>query len=322
MTTAKRAAMLALSLALTGCGKHDADGLVLHGNVEIRQVSLAFEGSGRITAFSAQEGDAVHAGDSLATLDTTTLRLQADQIRAQVAAQEQQVARLLAGSRPEEIAQAQASYAAARAEAERSGDDLARLRAISDRTQGKGLSTQDIDHATREAAATAARADQAEAALRLARIGPRREDIAQAQAQLQAARAQLAQVQHQIDLGTLHAPADAVVHSRLLEPGDMASAQRPVFALALTHPKWVRVFVGEGSLGRVHPGQAARVTTDTPGVGAIAGKVGYIASVAEFTPKSVETEDLRTDLVYEVRVIVQDPQDRLRLGQPVTVALP
>lgn len=101
----------------------------------------------------------------------------------------------------------------------------------------------------------------------------------------------------------------------------MATPQRPVFALALTQPKWVRVYVGEPDLGRIKPGMQARVVTDGNPGRSITGKVGYISSVAEFTPKSVQTEELRTSLVYEVRVLVDDPQDVLRLGQPATVEL-
>ena len=112
-----------------------------------------------------------------------------------------------------------------------------------------------------------------------------------------------------------------MVRSRLLEPGDMATPQRPVFALALTQPKWVRVYVSETQLAKVRPGMAASVVADGRPNQPIAGKVGYIASVAEFTPKSVQTEALRTSLVYEVRVVVQDPADVLRLGEPVTVRL-
>ncbi|MGH8348840.1 MAG: HlyD family efflux transporter periplasmic adaptor subunit, partial [Pseudomonas sp.] len=152
-------------------------------------------------------------------------------------------------------------------------------------------------------------------------LGPRAEDVAGAQAQLQVSQAQLALLQHQIDLGTLTAPADAVVRSRLLEPGDMATPQRPVFALALTKPKWVRVYIGEADLGRIKPGISARVLTDSHPDQPIAGKVGYISSVAEFTPKAVQTEELRTNLVYEVRVLVDDGSDVLRLGQPATVYL-
>jgi len=310
-----------VALALTGCSARDGDALVLHGNVDIRQISLAFEEPGRITTLWAEEGDRVKAGAMLARLDTTTFQLQADQAEAQLAAQSQTLLKLRNGSRPEDITQAAARLDQAKADAARAADDVTRLKGIAAHTAGQAISAEDLDHATRLAATAAAKVRELDAALRLARIGPRAEDIANADAQMRAAKAQLAQLRHAVDLGTLRAPADAVVRSRLLEPGDMASAQRPVFALALVHPKWVRVYVGEPDLGRVRMGLGARVSSDSRPGQAIAGHVGYISSVAEFTPKSVETEELRTNLVYEVRVLVDDPADRLRLGQPVTVRL-
>ena len=158
-------------------------------------------------------------------------------------------------------------------------------------------------------------------ALALVQEGARREEIDAADAQVAAARAQLALLRHQLDQGELRAPVASVVRSRLLEPGDMASPQRPVLALAVTSPKWARIYVDESSLGQVKPGQTAQLSVDSMPGRTLAGRVGYISSVAEFTPKSVQTEVLRTSLVYEVRVLVDDPDDVLRLGQPVTVRL-
>jgi HlyD family secretion protein len=310
---------LAAALALAACGQPDDGALVLHGNVDIRQVALAFDGSGRVAALNAEEGDMVKAGAVIGVLDTQTLALQAEQAQAQIEVQQQNLARLRSGSRPQEIAQARSALAAAQAEAARADKDLARLQGIADNTQGRGVSAQELDRARAAAQVARAQAAQQGDALRLAEIGPRREDIAAAEAQQKAAQAQLALLRHQIAQGELKAPADAVVRSRLLEPGDMATPQKPVFALALTAPKWVRVYVGEPDLGRLRPGMAAQVTTDSAPDKPIAGKVGYIASVAEFTPKSVQTEELRTSLVYEVRVIVDDAHDALRLGQPATV---
>jgi HlyD family secretion protein len=157
--------------------------------------------------------------------------------------------------------------------------------------------------------------------LQLLVAGARSEDVAGAQAQVRASQAQLALIDHQIDEAELKAPVAGVVRSRLAEPGDIASPQRPVYAIALTQPKWVRVYVAETDLGRLRPGMAAQVFIDSAKGQAIAGEVGYISSVAEFTPKQVETKDLRTSLVYEVRILVDDPGDRLRLGQPATVRI-
>ncbi|ESQ97734.1 MULTISPECIES: HlyD family efflux transporter periplasmic adaptor subunit [Pseudomonadaceae] len=301
-------------------GKKD-DTLVLHGNVDIRQISLAFDGNGRIATLKVDEGESVHQGDVLAVLDTRTLELQAEQAQAKIEVQQQNLKLLRSGSRPQEIAQARSRTAAAQADATRAAQDLARLQGIADTTKGRGVSTQDLDRAKSSVQVARATVAERQEAQRLTEIGPRQEELAGAEAQLKASQAQLALLQHQVDQGQLMAPADAVVRSRLLEPGDMATPQRPVLALALTQPKWVRVYVNEPDLGRVKPGMSANVFTDAAPDRAIAGTVGYISSVAEFTPKAVQTEELRTSLVYEVRVLVKDPDNSLRLGQPATVQL-
>jgi HlyD family secretion protein len=309
-------------LAWWWLGRASADAsIVLYGNVDVRQVSLAFNASERVAEMRAEEGERVAKGQVLAVLDTTTLVLRIAQAQAQLDAQEQVLRRLEAGSRPEEIEQARANFAAADAETARARDQFERLRAVGAKTGGRAVSQQELDAAGAAYQVAQARAVGARKAQELAVEGPRREDVAQARAQRDAARAALALMQQQLADSQLAAPVDAVIRSRLLEPGDMASPQRPAYALAITHPKWVRAYVSEPDLGRVKPGQAAQVTIDSAPGDPIAGKVGYIASVAEFTPKSVQTEELRTSLVYEIRVNVDDPGDRLRLGMPATVRL-
>jgi HlyD family secretion protein len=302
-------------------GTADASKLILHGNVDIRQISLAFDGSGRIGELRVEEGDRVVAGQVIAVLDTRTLELEAQQAAAQVEAQRQTLLRLRNGSRPEEIVQARAQLASAEASAARAEQDLARANRLGATGQWV-VSEQTVDHARAEAEVARAKVGELRAALQLKEAGSRAEDVAGAEAQLKAAEAQLAQLRHQIDLGQLRAPADAVVRSRLLEPGDMATPQRPVVALGLVDPKWIRVYVKEADLGKVLPGMDATVIGDSFPDRPVAGRVGYISSVAEFTPKYVQTEELRTSLVYEVRVVVEDGAGLLRLGQPVTVRLP
>lgn len=299
----------------------DQSVLQLYGNVDIRQISLAFTLSERIASMAVEEGDRVEAGQALASLDSQTLQLQIQRTRAAIAAQQQVVQRLQNGSRPQEIAQAQARVVAAEAEAKLAEARLARLQDVGRRTDGQGVSAQDIDSASSQRQAARAQLQVAEQALQLAQIGPRAEDVKQAQAQLQGLQQDLALQQHQLELSTLYAPTAAVVRARLLEPGDIASPQRPLYTLALTAPKWIRVYVDEPDLGRIRPGMAAEVFIDSAPEQAIAGQIGYISSVAEFTPKTVQTENLRTALVYEVRVRVDDVQNQLRLGMPASVRI-
>lgn len=298
----------------------DPNTLELFGNVDIRQVSLAFNGSERVAEMRVQEGDRVAAGQVLATLDTRTLTLQIAQAQARIEVQEQVLLRLKNGTRPEEVAQARAEVASALADADLAAQQLKRLQDV-EKTSGEAISQQDLDHARSRLQVVLARLENRQKALRLAIIGPRKEDIAQAEAQLDVSKAELALLRHQLSLAELKAPINAIVRSRLLEPGDMASPQRPVYALAITDPKWVRAYVTEVDLGRIKPGMSARVTTDSHPDQPIRGYVGYISSVAEFTPKMVQTEELRTSLVYEVRVFVEDAEDRLRLGMPATVRI-
>ncbi|BBO73070.1 membrane protein [Desulfosarcina widdelii] len=305
------------------CGSRESgkQELTLLGNIDIRQVSLAFEEDGRVDAMPVQEGDSVQAGQLVATLDTQTLSIQAQQARARLEAQRQTVLELQAGSRPQEIAQGKARLASARAEAAYAHDDLLRLEGISKNTGGRGVSRQELAKARSNDRAARAKVEEMQENLTLLELGARVEERERAKARLKEIQADLDLILHRIELGVLKAPVDAIVRARLLEPGDMASSQKPVYTLALTDPKWVRVYAGEKDLGRIMPGMGASVFTDSrPGI-PVEGQVGYISSVAEFTPKPVQTEELRTSLLYEVRVFVKDPENILRMGQPVTVKL-
>lgn len=299
-----------------------ASELQLYGNVDLREVELAFNGAERIEAVLAAEGDHVRRGQVLARLDTGRLTPQAAQAEAQAAAQAQAVEKLHNGSRPEEIAQARAALEQAQAEAVDAKGKYAKLAALSESSGGRALSRQDLDDAKSAADAASAKAEAARQALGLQVAGPRREDIAQAEAVLRADQAQAALLKRELADAALVAPLDAVVRSRLAEPGDMASPQRPAFSLAITDPKWVRAYVAETDLGHVHPGLRATISVDAFPERRFAGWVGFISPVAEFTPKTVQTPELRTSLVYEIRVFVKDPGDDLRLGMPATVHLP
>jgi HlyD family secretion protein len=296
--------------------------LVLFGNVDLRQVELAFNGTDRIAAVLAVEGDRVKTGQILARLDSGRLLAAAAQAQAQIDAQQQALSKLQHGSRPEEVTQAKGNFAAAAADAADARVKLGRLNVLAVASGGRALSRQDLDDARSAAQGADARLLVSQQALRLVRIGPRREDIDQARAQLKSNRAQLALLRIELGDAQLVAPLNATVRSSLMEPGEMASPQRPVFALAITDPKWVRAYVSDLQLGEVHPGMAATVTADGFAGRTFPGWVGFISSVAEFTPKSVQTTELRTSLVYEIRVFVKDPGDALRLGMPATVHLP
>jgi membrane fusion protein PltH len=295
------------------------DALTLYGNVDLRQVDLPFNGSERIAAVLAQEGDRVRKGQLLARLDTSRLAPQVAQAEAQAAAQRAVVARMHHGSRPEEIAQARANLAQAEADALNAREQFLRQTIL---LGNDATSRQSFDNAKAVTHMAQARVELNRKALDLTLKGPRKEDIDQTEAQLRADEAQWALLRQQFDDAQLVAPIDAVVRSRLMEPGEMASPLKPVFSLAIMDPKWIRAYVSEPDLGRVHPGMRAWAAADGFPNQRFEGRIGFIASVAEFTPKTVETKELRTSLVYEIRVFINDPADDLRLGMPATVFVP
>jgi HlyD family secretion protein len=295
--------------------------LVLYGNVDLRQVDLAFNDSERIAEVLVQEGAKVTRGQVLARLDTSRLKPQTATAEAVVDAQQAIVDKLHRGSRPQEIAQAEATVASAKADQINAQQQWTRLTALTALTTGRAISEQDLESAKAAMDSAQAHLVVAVKGLDLSKIGPRKEDVAQGDAQLRANQSQLEVLRRELADAELVAPYDAVVRSRLLEPGEMASPQRPVLNLAIIDPKWVRAYVAEPDLGKIHTGMRASISTDSFPGRALAGWVGFIASVAEFTPKSVQTEELRSSLVYEVRIFVQDPQDDMRLGMPATVLL-
>lgn len=296
--------------------------LTLHGNVDIRQVSLAFEQSGRIQKLMVQEGDKVQAGQLLATLNTNALQIQAKQAQAQLKAQQEAIIKQEVGARPEEITQAKAQLASAQAELDKTDKNLQRLQILVSSTDGRAISQQELDYAKSNQQSAQAVVRERQANLELLIKGARQEDREATKAQYEVAQANLDLINYNLTQTELKSPVNAVVRARLQEIGDMTTAQKAVYTLALTDPKWVRVYVNEQDLSSIKMGDTAQVIRDSYPNQPIYGKIGYISSVAEFTPKTVQTEEIRTTLVYEVRVYVNDPNDQLKMGQPVTVKVP
>ncbi len=300
----------------TGAGNPDQ--LLLYGNVDIRQVRLAFQESGRLLKLHVQEGDRVRAGTLLAEIDADRYQAALDRARAELEARQQTLNELLAGARPQEIARARAEVKGLEAQVRDREVTLKRLQSLIGR---KAVAQQQVDDAVTAHQIAVQQLEAARQTLALLLAGPRREEIAAARAQVAASRAQVALAEKQLRDTRLLAPADGIVRDRILEPGDMASPATPVLTLALVDPLWVRTYVPETMLGRVKPGMKAAITTDSFPGKVYPGWVGYLSPTAEFTPKNVETPALRTRLVYQLRVFVCNPEGELRLGMPATVRL-
>ena len=298
-------------------GEGDAP-LKLYGNVDIRQVDLAFNAEGKIAELRVEEGDRVEQGQLLARLDDAPYQNLVDAARARLARSRAQLAELEAGTRPPELARARAAVDAAQAAVEQTQATLERRRRLL--SQGN-TSQARFDEAKRAYEQAKSRLEQRRQELELAERGPRQERIAAAKAERAFNKATLALAQDRLDNTELHAPAAGTVLTRIREAGATVGPTAPVLTLALRTPMRVRTYVGEPNLGRVKPGMPVTVTTDSAPDTAYRGHVGFVSPTAEFTPKTVQTQELRTELVYRVRVIVENPDDRLRQGMPVTVTL-
>ena len=324
----KRRAILLLILALTlaagiawwRCRRRQGqpERLTLYGNVDIRTAQLAFDGSALVTSMQVEEGARVKAGQILATLDSSRTRAELDEAKALVDAQEAVVRKLESGTRRQEIEQARARVLSLEARLAKAEQTLQRYQRLS---PTGGVSKEALDAAEMQFEVQRAALDEAKQGLSLALEGPREEDIDGARARLEANRAHVRLLEKWLADTELRAPLPGTIRSRLMEPGDYATPGRAAYVLALDDPKWIRAYVPEPSLGQVRQGTRAWVTTDSFPENPIEGWVGFISPMAEFTPKSVETTELRTQLVYEVRIYVNDPEDRLRLGMPATVVV-
>lgn len=290
--------------------------LTLYGNIDLRQVQLAFNEAGRIETLNAQAGDPVKKGQLLGTLDQRRYQANLASAKATLATRQAALDRLLAGSRPEDIARLQAVVSADKARLKAATLTYERTRRVTDQ---KLASRQSLDEARANMDAARGQLQANQQSLKLAILGPRKEDIAEARAAVETAKAAVQLAEVAMSDTKLTAPSDGVIRNRILEPGDMASASQPVFALALTDPIWARVYVEEPDLGHIRPGMPATILSDSFPGKAFKGWIGYISPSAEFTPKSVETTRVRSELVYQARVYACNPDGKLRLGMPVTV---
>jgi multidrug resistance efflux pump len=296
------ALLAAVGAGLFACQRKDRP-LLLSGSIEARDVEVGSLVGGRIIRILVDEGSKVAAGQPLVEFETDMLDLQIAQQQARVAQSRAALAKAVAGPRSEEIARARAT--AQNAERER-----LRQKALFD--------SAIVGRQSYDAAAT--EAETAAQMLRELERGTRPEDLDAARAVLNADEKQLGFLQRQRKETTVVSPADGVIESMDLRPGDLVGANQPVAKLLEPSQLWVRVYVPEPELGRVHVGQKAALTVDTFPKREFAGKVTEIRTQSEYTPRNVQTLDQRMDQVFGVRVTI-DPAPELKPGMAATVRL-
>ncbi len=290
----------------------------LSGTVEAREIDLAFQVGGRIATLRVDEGDSVQIEQEVATLDAHDFELALSNAIAQAEAAQAALAALRAGTRIQELRVAEAQLAKAQADLDYIRVEFKR---IADLVTKKLAAQDQLDQARQRQNVALAGVEQALQNLALLREGPRREDIDQAAATLRARQATVETTRRQLEYTRLQSPVAGMVSVRLGEAGEIRSPGKTVLRIAELSRPWVRAYLNEKDLTRVRLGQAAQIRIDGLPGKVFEGRLSFISPTAEFTPKTVETHALRVDMVYRVKVQVDNPDGVLKLGQPADVVL-
>jgi len=324
----KRFVILFLLVAAIGAGyfyyRHTraaaapAGTLLLSGNVEAHESVVAFRTPGRIVALPVEEGKPVKAGDLLARLDDADYEQQVRVDEATLQTRDKELDLAEAGNRTQDIQAAGQTVADAKADLELKRADLERYNALYKRDAVSTQTRDQADTAFKRAQAVYERAQQN---LSEMREGTRKEQIAVSRATLHAAKQSLELSKVRRDYTVLASPVTGVVTVRQAELGEYVAAGTPVVTIADIDQLWVRAYVSETDLGRVHWGQTVTLRTDTYPGKSYKGTVSFISPEAEFTPKTVQTNKERVALVYRIKVDVDNPNHELKPGMPADITI-
>ncbi|GHT30429.1 secretion protein HlyD [Planctomycetales bacterium] len=292
--------------------------LTLYGNVEIRRVNLGFRVAGRIADIRFEEGEFIKKNELIVQLDKEPFQDLYDVAAAQLEQSKAIYEKMTAGNRPQEIEQARTTVNERTATLKVLESDFRRAEEL---VKNKTMSEQEHETVKTRRDEALARKKFAEENLNLLAEGFRKEDIAAAKAELSEAAANLKKAQTALKDTELHCPNDGILLTRVEEIGAVVNTGQTVATLSLQDAVWVYVYISETELGKIAPNMKAAIYTDTKPDKPYWGHIGYISPEAEFTPKNVETTELRTSLVYRVRVIADNPDNGLRQGMPVTVKI-
>jgi HlyD family secretion protein len=335
-TRRQRRRPILLCIALAACSAcaepPPTDRVRVSGQVEATDVHVASPVGGRLLELKASEGQRVEAGELLARLDAADAELALARARAERDQADAQLRLLRAGSRVEDIRQAEAQVATARAEAAATDAEVAAAQKDVDRfaalVASNAGSRKQLDDASARRDVGRERARSAQdrvraAAENLARLkaGARREEIDAAAARVAAAEAQIATYQKAIADATVTAPISGIITEKIADQGEIVQPRAPIAVITDLDRPWANVYVDEPIVPRLRLGQPATLFTDAGGEG-IPGTVTAIASRAEFTPRNVQTAEDRSKLVYRIKITVDNQNGVLKAGMPVEADIP
>jgi HlyD family secretion protein len=283
------------------------------GNIEATEVDVGFKISGRIMNRPFEEGAWVERGQVLARLDDEDLRNRLEVARATVVSARARLDKLLAGSRPEEIRQAEAAVQQAQFDLENKQNTYERMKLLYERQVVPKETYDNADTAFKVAKAALQRARES---YQLVKEGPRKEDIDDARAQVEQARASLKLAETQLGYTVLYSPLSGVILVKSGEIGEVVNPGTPILTVADIQNVWLKAYIPETDLGKVKWGQEVIVTTDLHPRKEYKGRISFISSQAEFTPKNIQTQKERVTLVYRIKVDLQNPDRELKPGMP------
>ena len=291
----------------------ETDTLKLSGNIEAHESLVGFKVPGRLVELPVEEGQTLKTGDVIARLDSDDYRQQVDVDEATAAVRRAQLALGLAGNRAQDIEASRQGTLEAQADLEEKKKDLARYEMLFEKGE---IAAQIRDQAATNVARAQAAFDRAQQVYNERLEGTRKEELAVQRANVAQAHENLDMARVRLSYTVLRAPFDGVILVRQAELGEVVTSGTPIITLADLAHLWLRVYVPETDLGKVHWGQDVSVRTDTYPGKIYHGRVSFISSQAEFTPKSVQTEKERVTLVYRVKIDLDNPNYELKPGMP------
>jgi HlyD family secretion protein len=317
-------ALLALggAAAIAGWGlvheKGGGNSLEANGTIEATEVEVSSKLPGRLAQLLVKEGDQVQANQVIARLDTSEIEAEVAQARAALARAEAQLKELLAGSRVQEIEEARANLQQAKDNLKLAKDDWDRF----DNLFKEGaISAQERDRAKNRVEVALSQVKAAHERYELIRVGPRPEIIEAARHERDRAKAALGMAQVRLLDSTILAPLSAIVLTKRAEQGEVVNPGFPIVILIDPDDLWLRVYIPESEIGLVGIGQEAAVTVDSFPNRRFEGKVIEISSKAEFTPRTVQTKKERVNLVFGVKIRLDNHERLLKPGMPADTAI-
>ncbi|MFW3345195.1 efflux RND transporter periplasmic adaptor subunit [Aliarcobacter butzleri] len=291
--------------------------LTFYGNIDTRTVNVGFRFLGKIENITKDEGEIVKKDEILVKLDTASLEKSLEELNEKIFASKLELSKLQTGYRQEEILEAKATMEEAIENLNKTKDTYNRQANLfkTKSTSEENFTISQLNY--KQALATL---DKAKALYELRKNGYRNEDIKIQESNLKSLEIQAEKLKIDLNDSVIKAPVNGVILTRFKEIGAITNAGESILEIAKTDEFWVRAYIDEKNLGNIRPGLKMSIQTDSRSEN-YEGVIGFISPVAEFTPKNIETQELRADLVYSFRVIVKNPDDKIRQGMPVSLKI-